>query len=126
MKAAKPLMNPVKFSTKLHFIWFELWHHEGRRARHAASMMGPDFTHWHGTYEVAKHFYTEMIPELNELIEKNHNSSDSAKADAARNLKNTLDEILNSDDHRWFLGKEDPEKAAARKKAAADFKARYK
>jgi formate-dependent nitrite reductase cytochrome c552 subunit len=126
MEAAAPLMNPVKFSSKLDFIWFELWHHEGRRARHAAAMMGPDYTHWHGTYDLAKHFYTEMVPELNELIEKNHNSSDAAKADAARNLKNTLDEVLNSEDHRWFLGKEDPEKAAARKKAAEDFKARYK
>ena len=29
-------------------------------------MMGPDYTHWHGTYEVAKHFYSKMIPELKE------------------------------------------------------------
>ena len=27
-------------------------------------MMGPDYTHWHGTYEVAKHFYSEFIPAL--------------------------------------------------------------
>ena len=31
--------NPdyVKFSEPIDFIWFELWHHEGRRARHAAA-----------------------------------------------------------------------------------------
>ena len=25
----------------------EIWHHEGRVARHGASMMAPDYTHWH-------------------------------------------------------------------------------
>lgn len=45
MDAAKPLMKPAKFSNKLDWIWFELWHHEGRRARMGAAMMGPDYTH---------------------------------------------------------------------------------
>ena len=44
----------VKFSEPIDFTWFELWHHEGRRARHAAAMMAPDYTHWHGTYDLAK------------------------------------------------------------------------
>ncbi len=64
MKAAKPLLEPIPFANKLDFIWFELWHHEGRRARCGASMMGPDYTDWHGTYELAKNFYSEMVPEL--------------------------------------------------------------
>ena len=34
------------------------------RARHGASMMGPDYTHWHGMYEVSKHFYTKFLPEV--------------------------------------------------------------
>jgi len=25
--------------------------------------MGPDYTWWHGIYEVAKHFYFEFLPE---------------------------------------------------------------
>jgi hypothetical protein len=29
-------------------------HHEGRRARHGAAMMGADYTQWHGFYEVAQ------------------------------------------------------------------------
>ena len=33
---------------------------------------------------------------------------------------------LNTDDHKWFLGKMDDEEAAARKQAAEEFKARYK
>jgi hypothetical protein len=28
------------------------WHHEGRRFRHGAEMMGADFTQWHGIWEV--------------------------------------------------------------------------
>ncbi|MDP6524019.1 MAG: multiheme c-type cytochrome [Kiritimatiellia bacterium] len=123
--AAKPLMKPIKFGNKLDFIWFELWHHEGRRARHGASMMGPDYTHWHGTYDLAKHFYIKMIPELEHLIEKGNASDDDAKKEAAANLEKVLDAILNNDDHKWFIGKMDPEEKAARAAAAKEFKARY-
>jgi hydroxylamine dehydrogenase len=52
------------FSNKYEWIWWEIWHHEGRRARHGAAMMGPDYTWWHGIYEVAQHFYFKYIPEL--------------------------------------------------------------
>ncbi|MDP6987494.1 MAG: hypothetical protein QGG74_05565, partial [Phycisphaerales bacterium] len=123
---AKPLMKPVKFGNKIDFTWFELWHHEGRRARHAASMMGPDYTHWHGTYEIARNFYTKFIPELEELVEKGMHSGDETKVDAAKKLQSAIDEVLGSDDHKWFLGEMDPEEAAARKKAAEEFRARYK
>ena len=122
---AKPLIRPVKFGNELDFIWFELWHHEGRRARHAASMMGPDYTHWHGTYDLAKNFYTEYVPALEELIHEGLESEDAAKVEAARALQAKLDEVLNSDDHKWYLGKMDPEEAARRAKAAEEFKKRY-
>jgi len=123
--AAKPLMKPVSFGNKLDFTWFEIWHHEGRRARHGASMMGPDYTHWHGTYEVAKHFYTEFVPELEELVERGMTSDDPTKQQAAQKLHEMLASILANDDHKWFVGKMSPAEAAARKKAADDFKARY-
>jgi len=123
---AKPLMKNIKFGNKIDFTWFELWHHEGRRARHAAAMMGPDYTHWHGTYEIARNFYTEFIPELEELVEKGLHSGDDAKVAAANTLQAAIDETLSSDDHKWFIGEMDPEESAARKKAAEDFKARYK
>jgi len=125
MKAAKPLLKPAKFSNKVDWIWFELWHHEGRRARHGASMMGPDYTHWHGTYEIAQHFYVKLLPELEHLIEKAKASGDEKRIAAADNLQKVIDEVLNTDDHKWYLNKEDPEVKAARKKAAAEFKAKY-
>jgi len=32
-------------------MWYYIWHHEGRRWRMGASMMGPDFTHWAGAVD---------------------------------------------------------------------------
>lgn len=125
MKLAKPLLKPTPFSNKLDFIWFELWHHEGRRARHGASMMGPDYTHWHGMYEVARNFYTEMVPELEELIERGKASSDPQRRSAAISLEEGLRDVLESKNHRWYLGKLDPAEAERRRKRAEEFKARY-
>ncbi len=125
MGLAKPLLKPVPFGNKIDFTWFELWHHEGRRARHGASMMGPDYTHWHGTYEVAKNFYSEFIPQLQELAEQNLRSKDRAKVQQAQALQAKLDEVLNSANHRWYLNKMDPAEEAKRKKAQQEFQERY-
>ncbi len=123
---ATPLKKPTKFANKIDFTWFEIWHHEGRRARHGASMMGPDYTHWHGTYEVAKHFYTKYIPELEHLIKDGLASGDETKIEAAKKLQAKLDEVLNSENHRWYLGKMDPEQQAKRERARKEFLDRYK
>jgi len=122
----KPLLKPVVFGNKIDFVWFELWHHEGRRARHGASMMGPDYTHWHGTYDLAKNFYAEFIPEVEEIIEENLHSKDPVKADAAQKAKARLHEILNSSDHKWYIDKMDPEEEKQREEALGEFKKRYK
>jgi len=124
-KAAAPLLRPAKFSNPIDFTWFEIWHHEGRRARHGASMMGPDYTHWHGTYEVAQHFYTKFIPELEELIEKNKDSKDPAKKAAAENLAKLLEQTLNDKNHAWYLNKLTPEEKALRDKNRQEFLKRY-
>ena len=125
MKAAKPLIKGPKFSNKIDFIWFELWHHEGRRARMAASMMGPDITHWEGTYDLGKNFYTELVPELRELIEHGKHGSKADKK-AAAHLQKTLDEVLNMDGHKWFIGKMSKADADKRKAAQKAFKDKYK
>ena len=85
-------------------------------------MMGPDYTQWHGNYEVAERFYMELVPEVKELIEE---AKKHGKAAQARNIETLLDEILNSEMHKWVLGKQDPEEAARRKQAAAEFRKRY-
>jgi hypothetical protein len=125
MELAKPLLKPVPFGNKIDFTWFELWHHEGRRARHGVSMMGPDYTHWHGTYEVAKRFYVELVPELEELIHNGKAADDPQKVQAAAALEKKLNEALESPDHRWYLNKMDPAEVEERRKAAENFKKRY-
>ncbi len=124
-KAVKPLLPGPQFSNPVDFTWYEIWHHEGRRARHGVSMMGPDYTHWHGTYEVAKHFYSKYIPELQEVVEKNKDSSDPAKKEAAAKLHKLLEDTLNSDNHKWYLGKMSPEEKARREAQVKEFQKRY-
>ena len=103
MELAQPLLKPVVFGNKIDFIWFELWHHEGRRARHGVSMMGPDYTHWHGMYDVAKNFYTEFIPELEALVEKYLLSKEPSQVEQAKRLQEWLNKVLTSNNHKWFV-----------------------
>ena len=123
--AAKPLLKPAKFSNKLDWIWFELWHHEGRRARMAASMMAPDYTHWHGTYDLAKHFYTKMIPELEHLVANGAASGDAKKKESAKALQAKIDEVLNSSNHMWYLDKLTDKQKEVRKAAVETAKKKY-
>lgn len=62
----KGKLKPNDFANKLEWTYYEMWHHQGRRARHGAAMMGPDYAWWHGIYEVSKTFYTEFLPEVKE------------------------------------------------------------
>ena len=116
--------NDVNFDDKIEFTYFLLWHHEGRRARHGAAMMGPDYTQWHGMFEVAERFYHEFVPELREVID--HAKAEGGdKAVAALAVEAKLVEVLNSPMHKWVLGKMDPGEIKARKAAAEQFKKRY-
>jgi hypothetical protein len=60
-------LTRAQMDEKLEWTYYELWHHEGRRARHGASMSGPDYAWWHGIYEVAQHFYFKFLPEVKEV-----------------------------------------------------------
>ncbi|MFW6080287.1 MAG: multiheme c-type cytochrome [Desulfosalsimonas sp.] len=79
----KELLDDSKmFDEKLEVEYYELWHHEGRRARMGAAMMAPDYTWWHGFYEV-KNRYNEFMKEARELIEtgeKAHKAPDFPNA----------------------------------------------
>ena len=48
------LLGTKPFGTPLDFLYFELWHHEGRRARFGAVMGGADYVNWNGIYEQQK------------------------------------------------------------------------
>ncbi len=75
----KPVANELKqlyqsgllskksyFDEELEWEFYELWHHEGRRARMGASMMAPDYAWWHGFYEL-KHRYVNFMKKSNLL-----------------------------------------------------------
>ena len=119
------LITDTQFDEQVEWTWWEIWHHEGRVARHGASMMAPDYTHWHGLYEVAKHWYTKFIPELREVAEHNLGSDDSAKVEGARKLQAAIDELLARPEHAWYTGNLSPEEREARQKAQEEFRRRY-
>lgn len=79
-------LTKTPFDERIEWVYYELWHHEGRRARMGTAMMGPDYTQWHGFYEVAKHFYTEFIPEAEQL------------------QPGVTAEVMKSDFHKWTAG----------------------
>ncbi len=84
-------LTPANFDDKLDWIYWELWHHEGRVGRHGASMSGPDYAWWHGMYEVAKHFYVKFLPEVEHLL--------GGKAAAAPFLDT---HVFNDPRHTWY------------------------
>jgi hydroxylamine dehydrogenase len=47
-------MNDKPFDEPIDFIYFDLWHDYGRTAKFGAWMQGPDYTQWHGAYEMLK------------------------------------------------------------------------
>ncbi len=101
--------TPTQFDEEIEWTWFYLWHHEGRRARHGVSMMAPDYTHWHGMYEVAERFYMELIPQAREMAE---HAAAAGERSAATAIHQVIDEILARPEHVWF--EEGAEGAAAR------------
>ncbi len=79
-------LTATPFDDKIEWTYYELWHHEGRRARMGTAMMGPDYTQWHGFYEVAKHFYNEFIPEAEHI------------------QPGVTKEVMAQEWHRWKVG----------------------
>jgi hydroxylamine dehydrogenase len=57
------LLTAAPFDEPIDFTYFELWHHWGRTAKFGAWMQGPDYTQWHGAYEVLSD-----LAELREMV----------------------------------------------------------
>lgn len=82
-------LSKTSFDEEIEWIYFELWHHEGRRLRHGAAMMGPDYVQWHGFYEYAKHFYFKFLP----IVAKKYHK------------EAYVENLLNKPEHAWIKGK---------------------
>ncbi|MCP4633221.1 MAG: hypothetical protein GY855_09875 [candidate division Zixibacteria bacterium] len=90
VKEKKLMENPASFSNKIEWIYWEIWHHEGRRARHGAAMMGPDYTWWHGVYDIAQHFYFKMLPEARKFKDPD--------------VDKFIDDLIKNDPmHQWLM-----------------------
>lgn len=57
------LLTAEPFDEPIDFTYFELWHHWGRTAKFGVWMQGPDYTQWHGIYEVLSD-----LAELREMV----------------------------------------------------------
>jgi hydroxylamine dehydrogenase len=64
------LDSTMMFDERLEFDFYELWHHEGRRARFGAAMMAPDYAWWHGFYECKKRF-NNFMEDARDLLRNN-------------------------------------------------------
>ena len=110
----KEVISKGNFDDKIDWIYWELWHHEGRRARHGAAMSGPDYAWWHGIYDVAKHFYTELLPETKDACEK------AGKPEVYEEI--IAKYIDGRKEHEWYTKGFDPKKVEETK---AYYKERY-
>jgi hypothetical protein len=44
------VLTGAAFTTPIDFVYFDLWHYDGRTSKHGAFMGGADFVQWHGNY----------------------------------------------------------------------------
>ncbi|RMF48078.1 MAG: cytochrome C552 [Deltaproteobacteria bacterium] len=106
------VISKGNFDDKIDWIYWELWHHEGRRARHGASMSGPDYAWWHGIYDVAKAFYTHLLPEAKEACEK------AGKPEVYEKI--VAKYIDGRPEHQWYTKGFDPKRLEQIKKYYKD------
>ncbi|MCB0250431.1 MAG: nitrate reductase [Anaerolineae bacterium] len=59
------LLTPAPFDEPIDFTYFELWHHWGRTAKFGVWMQGPDYSQWHGAYEVLSD-----LADLQEMVDQ--------------------------------------------------------
>ena len=108
----KGVISKGNFDDAIDWTYFELWHHEGRRARHGAAMSGPDYAWWRGIYEVAKNFYSKFLPEVKEACDK---------AGQPKLYDEIIAKYIDSDPrHSWFTQGFDPKKLQEIKKYYKD------
>lgn len=66
-------ITEVPFDEPIDFVYFEAWHHWGRTAKFGAWMQGPDYTQWHGIYELLAD-----LSELREMVDEYENGETTA------------------------------------------------
>jgi hypothetical protein len=49
---AEGKLTKQPFDEPVEYLYFNMWHYDGRTAKHGAFMGGADFVQWHGNYEL--------------------------------------------------------------------------
>ena len=77
------LLSMTGFDEPIEFKIYEMWHHEGRRARMGAFMMAPDYVQWHGFYELLQDRVEidHMAEEIRSIEEKGEAEGEHEKED---------------------------------------------
>ncbi len=63
------LLTDAPFDEPIDFVFFDLWHHWGRTAKFGAWMQSPDFSQWHGAYEMLREL-AELEHMVDDLLEE--------------------------------------------------------
>ena len=92
------VIDSTPFNEQVEIDFWHLWHHEGRRGRHGAAMHSPDYSHWHGLYEVALNFYFHLIPSAEEAVQLLNNKTLRKKWDTF------IESLLSGVEHKWKKG----------------------
>ncbi len=80
----RKLLTPTPFDEPVEFTYWELWHDEGARARHGASMASPNHAWWEGMYQVGRNFYSRFLPQVREV------AGDQAESIISSHLENAV------------------------------------
>ena len=67
------VLSGPPFSQPIDFIYFDLWHYDGRTSKHGAFMGGADFVQWHGNYPILQK--TVQLKEMAAQLRKEHGKS---------------------------------------------------
>jgi hydroxylamine dehydrogenase len=66
------ILTGAPFTQPIDFIYFDLWHYDGRTSKHGAFMGGADFVQWHGNYPMLAR--TVELRALSEELRRQHGS----------------------------------------------------
>jgi len=62
------LITSEPFDQPIDYLFFDIWHHWGRTTKFGSWMQGPDYTQWHGAYEMFRDI-SELRERVDELME---------------------------------------------------------
>ncbi len=69
------LLTAAPFDEPIDFSFFDLWHYWGRTAKFGVWMQGPDYSQWHGAYEILRE-----LADLREMVQQKLQEAQSAPA----------------------------------------------